>query len=236
MKRVTGISRARGTILEGRSREGVGATGSDRIAAKMRLTARAAPTTRRVHLAVVPVPLVVAMLSGCGLPLVPVEPNRQPLWMTIQGGVAEFLWCGQPTEQYDYLLVEYLVYLDPTLEGQLAEGSGPYSLGTGERFSTVTPPGDVVYSVTASLPSSRDSARVFVFGGRAQNDVTWNATFEPGTLEDFADDLWLSPQGDRESKPCSEADANDETASSLEGTSQVNHRPSTTSLDSLATE
>lgn len=162
---------------------------------------------RRSLLTAALVSLSVAVLSGCGVPFVPVEPNRLPLWMTIQDGVAEFQWCGQPTEQYDYLLVEYLVYSDPRLEGQLAEGSGPYSLGTGERFSTVTPPANVVYSESASLPSSQDSARIFVYGGRGQNDLTWNVIFEPGTLEDFADDLWLSPEGDRESEPCSQAES-----------------------------
>jgi len=59
--------------------------------------------------------------------------------------------------------------------------------------------------MTGALPSSQDSARVFVFGGRAPDDLTWNAVFEPGTLEDFAADTWLAPGGDRALEPCSEA-------------------------------
>lgn len=149
------------------------------------------------------VPLVVLILSGCGVPFVPVEPNRLPLWMMIHDGVAEFLWCGDATEAYDRLLVEYLVYSEPRQEGQLADGSGSYSLQTGERFSTVSPPGDAIYTMTAPLPSSQDLARIFVYGGRAPDDLTWNVIFEPGTLEDFAADTWLSPGGDRESEPCS---------------------------------
>lgn len=150
------------------------------------------------------VTLVAGLVSGCGVPFVPVEPNRLPLWMTIQDGVAEFLWCGETTKEYNYLLVEYIVYSSPRQEGQAAEGSGSFSLRRGEHFSTVAPPVDVVYSMSAPLPTSQDSARVFVYGGPASDDLTWNAVFEPGTLEDFPDDLWLSPTGDREPAPCSE--------------------------------
>lgn len=142
--------------------------------------------------------------TACGVPLVPVAPERVPLWMRIEEGVAEFLWCGEPTSPHDYMLVEYLVVSDSREEGVAAEGSGAFTLSKGDRFSTQAPPGELRYTRSALMPSTQDFARVFASVGEAPDEISWTAAFEPGILADASDGTWLSPTGVRESNPCPE--------------------------------
>lgn len=87
--------------------------------------------------------------------------------MALRDGVPWFHWCGEQTEEFGYILVEFSVYAKDRLDGTAAEGDGRFRLIYGDEFSVTTPPQGVEYTHTEPVPVTDSDTRIFVNTGEA---------------------------------------------------------------------
>jgi len=147
---------------------------------------------RRRHAAILAICLALPLV-GC----VPIEANEQPLEMTVQDDHLLFRWCGnEPLTgsriDISYALIRGTIRDDHTA----AEGTGPFSLTRGDEFSNSTPPPNVIYTASETIPFSSPKTLVFVSIGPDAKTFDFSASYE--VLDRFAklrEGYWMDPTG-----------------------------------------
>lgn len=157
---------------------------------------------RRTTTAFATIALLLPFLAGCGI-FVPTAPNEQPLSMTLRDGEPWFHWCGEPTKEFGYILIEFSVYSNDRVDGTAAEGEGRFRLKYGDEFSVTTPPMGVDYTHTEPVPVTDTETSLFVNTGEARGKLGGvSVIFEPGPLTSLKPGQWLYPGGEVSNEPC----------------------------------
>lgn len=156
----------------------------------------------RRRMAAACVSVVVSLsLAGC----VPIAANEQPLAMTVQDDHVLFRWCGSESLTGGHLEITYALIRGTEREDRTAaEGSGHFSLTSGDEFSEVTPPPDVTFSVARQVPFTNGARTlVFVFSGPDADSNDFQAMYEiDDEFSKLRDGYWMQPTGETSRAPC----------------------------------
>lgn len=154
-------------------------------------------------LAIVQLTALVALLSGCGVPIFPSRPNDAPISLTSRDGNVVFHWCGKPTEEMGFLRVRFRVPADDNVDYIAADGFGRFKLETGTEFTTADPPEGFTYTTSKPVPLTDKSTYIFVFLGESYEErVPWGITFTARNLAEMQPGEWLYTSGELSSEPC----------------------------------
>ncbi len=149
--------------------------------------------------------LLAALLSTSAcVPFIPIAANEKPLALTVRDGEIWFHWCGELTERFGFLSVDYALWTPDRRDESAAEGSGRFRLGPGTEFSVDTPPADLRFDVTSEIPITSDRMAVFVEAGQAPDNLGGlSVIFDSDQFNELEDgDSWLYPSGEISDEPC----------------------------------
>lgn len=148
--------------------------------------------------------LVGGVLTLAGCFTVPSVPNRDPLWMRVDGQELKFKWCGDTTDAFSRLLVSVAVYGDERVDTDVEEGLGDFALEHGETFSTRVPPQGVVYNYSTPVDLGGGRVAIFVFTGKGPDNLNGlYVTFDVDSIQEVdGSGDWISPTGARSAETC----------------------------------
>jgi hypothetical protein len=142
-------------------------------------------------------------LSGCAV-FFPSRPNNAPLYFTPQNGNILFRWCGELTEEYDSIDIEYRLAEDgEKLDLTAAQGNGTFRLDEGVEFTSEYPPDGVIYERTGAVPINDAPIGIYVHArSQADGRLVHLGDFNRFGMPPLEDGAWYTTTGLVDEAPC----------------------------------
>ena len=140
------------------------------------------------------------LLGGC----VPTSFNDFPLYMSVEGDVLLFLWCGSSLDNLDQMEISYALFTADIEDHLAAKGRGHFSISEGTQFSNLQPPRGLQYQEQAEISIEQRRTMVFVdMRSREPSVYGPSVVFDVQDPTQIMEGSWIRPDGAVASETCS---------------------------------